>query len=196
MGKQKYLFKIRELFDKSPVVSFDSIQRIIQEKKKTNYSKLFIRNLLEKGEIKRLSKGFYTKHNEAVLSVFYFRPSYLGMQSALSFYNLWDQETIPVIITTRKVRSGIRKVMGTNILVRRINRKYLFGFDLVQEGSFYLPFSDIEKTFIDLVVFNEKISPDLLKNFRKVLNIKKLNSYLSRYPIPVRKKVLKILKIF
>src|SRR3989344_3377756 len=130
MGKEKYQKDIEELFKKSPVVSFSSVARIIRGKKKTRqYQKQIIRNLLLKGKIKKLSKGYYTMFDEPSLIVFCFKPSYLGLQNALSFHNIWEQETIPVIITARKVRQGIRQVIGMNVLIRRIEKKYLFGFD-------------------------------------------------------------------
>ena len=191
MGKEKYQKQIEELFKKSPVVSFSSVARIIKNKE---YSKQLIRNLLLKGKIKKLTKGYYTKYDDPSLLVFCFKPSYLGLQNALSFHNLWEQETIPVIITTRKVRPGIREVMGMNVLIRRIEKKYFFGFEYCQEGNLYFPYSDIEKTFIDMLYFKEKLSEEAMKNIFKKINLKKLNAYLKTYPKSIQKQVLASLK--
>lgn len=196
MGKEKYQKQIEVLFEKSPVVDFSSIERIIKSKKNIKqYTKQLIRNLVLRNKIKKLAKGQYTKHNESGLAVFCFKPSYLGLQDALSFHNLWEQETIPVIITTKKVRQGIRKIFeNTNILIRRIDKKYFFGFDYYKEGDFYFPYSDIEKTFIDLIYFKQNIDEETLKNFRKKLDKKKLKGYLKKYPEKFRKRVEKILR--
>lgn len=194
MGKQIYLEKIEALFDKSQVVDFKSIERIISEKKKGNYAKLLVYNLLKKGKINRIGEGLYTKHSEVSLSVFSFSPSYLGLQSALSFYGLWEQETLPVIITAKKVRRGIRRVLGLNILLRNISRKHFFGFDTIKEGSFYLPYSDLEKTFIDMVVFNQKMDNKLIKNIQKRINKTKLNRYLNNYNPKIQNKAKSLLK--
>jgi len=191
MGKEKYQKNVEALFKKSPVVSFSSVARIIKNKE---YSKQLIRNLLLKEKIKRLAKGYYTIYDDPSLSVFCFKPSYLGLQNALSFHNLWEQETIPVIITTRKVRPGIRKVVGMNVLIRRIEKKYFFGFEYYQEGDFYFPYSDIEKTFIDMLYFKEKLSEEAMKNIFKKINLKKLNAYLKIYPKSIQKQVLASLK--
>jgi predicted transcriptional regulator of viral defense system len=192
MSKSKYLNRIREVFEKSLVVDFKSIKRIIG-KDKSNYSKLIIFNLIKKGEIHKISKGCYTKFTDPSLSVLCFKPSYLGLQSALSFYGLWGQETIPVVITSKKIRIGIRRVFNTNVLVRRINSKYFFGVNYEKDGKFYFPYSDIEKTFIDMVVFNEIISEEVLINFKKRINKKKLKNYLKKYPKKIQKKISKIL---
>ncbi len=194
MGKEKYLKKIESLFKKSPVVGADSIKRIITEKKNvTQYSKQLIRNLILKNKIKKLAKGYYTIYDEVPLAVFCFKPSYLGLQDALSAYNLWEQEAIPVIITARKIRNGIRKIMGMNVLIRRIDKRYFFGFDYIKHGNFYYPYSDMEKTFIDMAYFKQQMDEELLKNFRKRISKKKLKIYLEVYPNKIRKKILNLI---
>jgi predicted transcriptional regulator of viral defense system len=189
MGKQIHLRKIESLFDKSPVLDFKSIERVVGKKKKSSYAKLLISNLIKSGRIYKVGKGMYTKHPESSLAVFAFKPSYLGLQSALSYLGIWEQETIPVILTGKKVRRGIRKIMGSNILVRNIDKRYLFGFDLQKEGDFYLPYSDLEKTFIDMVVFNQKMSEEVVDKIRKSANKKKLKEYLKRYGKNIRSRV-------
>ncbi|MEM4702894.1 MAG: hypothetical protein QXP53_00165 [Candidatus Pacearchaeota archaeon] len=193
MGKEKYLKKIEELFEKSPVVSFLSIAKIVKDKRNSNkYPKQLVRNLILKGKIKKITKGYYTAHEDPSLAVFCFKPSYLGLQDALSFHDLWEQETIPVIITTKKVRQGIRRILGINVLIKRIDKKYFFGYNYYKQGNFYLPYSDIEKTFIDMIYFKEKLSEEALKNILEKINKKKLNSYLKIYPKRIKKIVLKI----
>lgn len=187
MGKEKYLKDIESLFKKSPVVTANSIARIIKNKQ---YAKQLVRNLILKEKVKRLAKGYYTLHDDPSLVVYCFKPSYLGLQDALSFHNLWEQETIPIIITTRKVRQGVRKVMGASVLIRRISKKYLFGFDYYEQDGLYLPYSDREKTIIDLVYFKEKIDKRMAKN----VDQKKLRSYANRYPLKIKKRILSLLK--
>ncbi|MBU0894879.1 MAG: hypothetical protein KKF48_02515 [Nanoarchaeota archaeon] len=183
MGAEKYLKQIESLFSKSPVVSYSSIQRIVNHKKSVKgYAKRLVFELIKRGKVKRLTKGYYTKLNNSSLAVFCFQPAYLGLQDALSFHNFWEQETIPIIITTKKIRQGIRKVLGTNVLIRRIKKKYLFGIEYNQEGKIVLPYSDIEKTFIDMVYYNENINQEVIKEIRKRINRKKLKLYLKKYP--------------
>ncbi len=193
MGEKKYLDEIDRLFKKSPVVDFSSISRIINNKKKVRgYTKQIVRNLLLNKKIKRLTKGCYTIHEEPSLAVFCFKPSYLGLQDAMSFYNLWEQETIPIIVTYRKIKPGLRKVFGMNVLIRRIDKKYFFGFDYARQGDFYFPVSDVEKTLIDMLYFKQKMDPEVLNNFRKRIDRKKFKSYLKIYPRKFRKRVLEI----
>ncbi|MEK6835205.1 MAG: hypothetical protein AABX61_03010 [Nanoarchaeota archaeon] len=190
MGKEKYLKKIEDLFKKSPVVNYKSVELIIKNNKNIKqYTKQLIRNLILKGKIKKLTKGYYTLLDDNSLGVYCFKPAYLGLQDALSFHNLWEQETIPVIITSKKIRQGIRKIMNGNVLIRRINKKYLFGFDYYEINNIYLPYSDIEKTFIDLIYFKEKINKETLNNIRERINKKRLSFYLKLYPKRIKKLV-------
>src|SRR3989344_5175110 len=163
MGKEKYRKEIESLFSKSSLVSFSSISKIIKNKKKVKYyGKRLINELTKRGGINRLTKGYYTKLDEPSLLVLTMKPAYLGLQDALSFHNLWEQETIPVIITSRKVRQGLRKTLGQNLMVKRIKQKLMFGFDYYQQGIVALPYSDIEKTFLDMLYFKENLDNNVL----------------------------------
>ncbi len=190
MGKVKHIDKIRKFFAESPVVDIGSLKRFLGKKQKKEYIYTVINNLIKKNEIKIITKGYYTIHDESSLIVFCFKPSYMGLQDAMSLHGIWEQETIPIVLTTRKVRTGIRKVMGMNVLIRRIDRRYFFGFDYYKSGNFYFPYSDIEKTFIDMVYFRQYLDKEYLKVFRKKIDRKKLNSYLKAYPKKFREKVL------
>ncbi|MEK6812870.1 MAG: hypothetical protein AABX86_02025 [Nanoarchaeota archaeon] len=191
MGKSKHLNQIEELLEKSPVIDFRSIQRRIRSKA---YAKLLVNQLRKKEKILKLAKGCYTKHKEISLAVFCFQPAYLGLQSALSYHGIWEQETIPVILTAKKVRTGIRKVDGNNSYIRRLKGKYVFGFTYEQEGEFYLPYADLEKTFIDMVIFRQRMDEEVIRKIKEKLNAKKLRRYLKKYPRRTREKISKILK--
>ncbi|MEK6961080.1 MAG: hypothetical protein AABX47_07955 [Nanoarchaeota archaeon] len=194
MGKHKHIDSINRLFEKSPVVDFRTIERIVESKDKSGrtgrYAKLLVSNLLRQGKIKKLAKGCYTRHDDNSLAVFCFKPAYLGLQSALSAHNLWEQETIPIIISAKKARSGVRDVMGGNVLVRRTGSERIFGYELMQEGDFYLPYSDIEKTLIDMIVFRQRIDPETMKRINRRIDPRRLTEYLKRYPPRIRKMVM------
>jgi predicted transcriptional regulator of viral defense system len=192
MGKRKYIDKIMELFEKSPVVDYSSIERIITDKNRnTDYAKLLISNLIKQGKIKRLTKGYYTIHDEISIAVFCIKPAYIGLQSALSMHGLWEQETIPIIITTTKTRVGIREIFNNNIYIRRLDKKHFFGYSYIQDGTFYMPYSDIEKTFIDMITFKQQITPETLQEIKKKIDKKKLRKYLENYSEKTRKETMK-----
>jgi len=193
MGKEKYLSQVMEFFQKTPIVTTRDIKLIINKHGKKSYTHLLIHNLIRSGRIKRVVKGFYTIHDDPIVAVFCFKPAYIGLQDALSLHNLWDQESNVVIITAKKVRSGVRQILDSNVLVHMINPRYLFGFELIKYGNFYVPVSDVEKTLIDFVYFKESLSKEVLKEIKKNIDKKKINIYLKRYPENIRKNVLNLI---
>jgi|SRR3989344_4337517 len=183
MGKIKYINDIRKFFKKNIIVDINSLKKFIQEKgNKEEYVYQIVHNMMEKNEIKRITKGYYSIYDDPIISIFCFKPSYIGLQSALSINNLWEQETIPVILTGRKIRQGIRDIAGNNVMLHRISPKYFFGIEYKKEGDIYLPVSDLEKTFIDMLYFKQKMDDNLLREFKKRIDKKKLKEYAKRYP--------------
>ena len=179
MGKIKYLPEVKEFIKKTPAFLARDIELIVKNKR---YAHLLLHNLGKKEEIYRLTKGCYSKAPDPILAVFCFKPAYLGLQEALSLHDLWEQETNPVIITPRRVREGVRQVLGNNIVIYRISPRYFFGFEFLRCEDVFLPVSDIEKTLVDLIYFKNFPSEKTLREIKKRIKPEKLNSYLKHYP--------------
>jgi len=185
-----YIMLVRRHFREQPVFSIAELRRsLAKEKIGKGYSALLAHNLMRSGEINRVAKGFYSFQSDALVSGFAFSPFYYGLQEALSLRNLWEQETIPVILTPTKARPGLRKIMGGNALVRRIARKMFFGFDLVKYYDMWLPVSDAEKTLIDFVYFKEHLPAQALQEIKGKIDKKKLGTYLKKCGPMLAKKV-------
>lgn len=187
--KGRHVKKIREFLKNTPVVNLQSISTLVGDK---NYAYVIMNHLLKRGEVKRITRGYYTIHDDPSLLVYCLKPAYLGLQDAMSLHNLWEQETSPIIITNRRVRSGIRRVMEHNVLVRRISKEYFFGYGHYRYGDLLLPVSDVEKTLIDMAYFGEA-KKRVVGGFKTRVNRKKLEGYLRKYPPDFRRKVLALL---
>jgi predicted transcriptional regulator of viral defense system len=192
MQRDKHITKIKDFIGKTPVFLSKDIERIVKDK---NYAHLILNKLTKKEKIFRLTKGFYSTFNDPTFSVFCFKPSYLGLYEALSLRNLWEQEVNTTIITIKKVRTGVRKILGTNVIIKRIKPEYFFGFDYIKYGNFYIPVSDLEKTLIDLVYFKEPLTWQILRNLKNKIDKKKMLKYLKSYPKNFQKLVLDKIKI-
>lgn len=190
----KYMQEFVEHFGKRSVFSIRDCRIFLKQKKiSKQYLYFLIHYLLKKKRINRIAKGYYSFSNEPIVIGFAFAPFYYGLQSALSFHNLWEQETNLVIVTPKKIRTGIRTIMNSNVLIRRIDKKMFFGFDLISHYGNWIPVSSIEKTFIDLVYYNEKISPELLKEIKQKSSKKTMQAYLKKIPQKTRKIVKRLL---
>jgi predicted transcriptional regulator of viral defense system len=188
--KGKYVEKVRGYIRKTPVANVSSISALLPNRK---YAYTLINHLLKRMEIRRITRGYYTVYEEPSLIVYCLKPAYLGLQDAMSFHNLWEQETNPIVITARRVRTGVREVLGQNVWVRRISPKYLFGYEYFISGEFLLPVSDVEKTLIDIIYFDE-LKESMIKRFRGKINERKIEEYLKKYESNFRDKVLEILR--
>ncbi len=177
MGKIKK--EVKKILKESSVFTNKDVDMIIRNE---SYTNLFLHNLAKREEAYRLTRGCYSWIEDPFLSVFCFRPAYLGLEFTLSFYEIWDQEANPVIITPKKVRGGTRKVLGTNIVVHRIKQEYFFGINFLKHDEFYLPISDIEKTVLDFIYFNALPAEDVWNNLLDRVNEKKISSYIKNYP--------------
>lgn len=191
----KYIELIRKKLSKTPIFTIRDVKLILKKKgANEKYSNLLIHNLLKKGEIYRITRGIYTFKNEIEVVGFAFSPFYYGLQEALSLRNLWEQETNPVVITKRKVRKGIRTIMDRNIIVRTINKKMFFGFEMIKYYDFWIPVSDVEKILIDFIYFREPLDKETLKEMKKRIRKKVMENYLKRVPNYLRKRVRKVLR--
>ncbi len=190
MGRIKYINHVREFLKKTPVATLRDISMLVRNK---TYSYLLVNNMVRRGELKRIKKGFYSLQDDPTLSVFCYRPAYIGLSEALSVHNLWEQETVTIIVTAQKVKRRKIEVFENNVILHRIKPKYLFGFEMIKYGDFFVPVSDIEKTLIDFVYFNQPLDKEVIREFRKRIDRKKLENYLKAYPALLRKRVLALL---
>ena len=163
----KYQKLLERLYDQ-PAFSITQLKTLLGTKKISNgYLHLLVHNLLARKKLKRITKGFYSFNGDAQVVGFAFQPFYYGLQDALSLRNLWEQETNPVVITPRKVRTGLRKFGESNYVVKRIERKMFFGYNMVKYGDFWIPVSDAEKTLIDFAYYNQPLDENTRKELRK-----------------------------
>lgn len=191
----KYLGKFKKHFSNRAIFTIRDAKLFLSEMGASKeYSYLIITNMLKKNQIKKIKRGVYTFGNDPMLANFAYSPAYHGLQDALSLLDLWDQETNTVILTPLKVRSGVKNMLGGNVIIRRISRNMFFGFDTIRYFDYWIPVSDIEKTFIDFIYFKEPLSLEVIGKMKKRIDKKKLNNYLKRCSPRLKKKVLKIYK--
>lgn len=156
---------------------------------KQNYLKRTINYLMHRHQIRRITRGTYTFHDDVSVAGFAFAPFYYGLENAMTLRKLWDLNTNPDVVTWRNVRTGARKSGGGNYSVHRISRRLFFGYDLVRYYDFWIPVSDCEKTLIDLAYFKHSIDEESLASFKKAIDRGRLDKYLKSYGGAARKAV-------
>ncbi len=189
----KYVKDFFEKFSKKAFFSTRDVKLFLTNKGATkSYVSVFLNNLVKQNRVFRISHGFYSfeKKIDAVEKNFF--PAYHGLQDALTIHNLWTQQSNIILITPKKFRSGERIVSENKLILKRINRKMFFGFESIKIIDSWILVSDIEKTLIDFVYFNEPIDKETLQNLKKRIDKKKLKKYLE---LVNKKHVVKILAL-
>jgi len=191
----KYMNDFIEKFKDKYIFSANDVKRFLSYRKANDdYYKIFLYNLTKEKKIYKIRYGYYSFSDDIMLTGLSYKPFYYGLESALSLLNLWEQETNPVIITPLHVRTGIMQYDGRNYIIRRISREMFFGYQYIKYFNFYIPVSDLEKTLIDLVYYNEKIPEYLFDNIKKKTNKKILKVYISEIQkVSIKNKISKLL---
>ncbi|MEM3245679.1 MAG: type IV toxin-antitoxin system AbiEi family antitoxin [Candidatus Micrarchaeaceae archaeon] len=181
MGRIKYMDDFKEHFKGRIYFSSRDAEIFLKSSgAKKDYIKLMLHNLEKRNDIFRLKRGYYTFNVNLDYIGFIFSPFYYGLQDALSLHGFWEQETNPVIITTRKVRTGIREIGGRNVIIHRINRRFFFGYQSLKVGNSYVPVSDPEKTLLDFAYFRLNIPDEALKRIVQEIDMKRMHFYLKK----------------
>ncbi len=177
----KYEASFIEFFSKQAMFTTNDARRfLIWLSAGESYIRLMLHNLVKSGRLYRIGKGAYTFHrNEAAIG-FRFRPFYYGLQYALTIRKIWTQQSVPVIITASKANPGVREIMGTRIIVHRMNEGTFFGFEYVSYGGLFVPVSDVEKTLLDFDYYHISLDRETLAALKKKANKTKVLEYEAR----------------
>ncbi len=179
MPKKKYEKFIEEL-KKSGAFSF----KVVESKMGKNYAKLFIHNLLSKGEIVKLCKGWYSFKKSPYMILIPLGKAYVGLGSAAILHGAWNQAVALTVLSpyaSSKIKAQERIVAGEKVLIRKISQKMYFGYELfyLKEIDEWIRVSDPEKTLIDMIYFSYPFLDEILPELKKKINREKLKKYIQ-----------------
>ena len=191
----KYMKQFTEEFSRKPAFVIDEVKSFLNRRNASDgYYKLLVQNLLKSNRIHKITRGAYSFYDEVQYAGFAFQPFYYGLEDALSLRGLWEQETNPVIVTPRKIRTGVRQFDSRNYIVRHIKRDMFFGYSLLLYDQFYIPVSDIEKTLIDLVYFGIRVPDEVISIMIRKLDRQTFNTYLTELPKYLSNRIRKVVR--
>jgi len=144
--------------------------------------------------IRKIRNGFYTFTDEKIseglllyISNIIYKPSYLSLESALSFYNLIPEAVYLIsAISTKKTSSF--ETPDASYIYRNIRKELFFGYDIVSVGDYTIKIADPQKAILDFLYFKLLNSKSELEGLRlnipaarELISIPKIESYLSLY---------------
>jgi predicted transcriptional regulator of viral defense system len=197
MGEHlKYVKEFISHFSRFPLFSFSSAKLFFSFYGSNEvYAKKFISNMLKDGRLYRITKGYYSFNKSIFVVGLAYKPYYYGLEYALTYHGLWNQQANITVLTTQKVREGVRSAFGINYVLKRIPQRLFFGFRSINvEAKYNVHISDVEKTFLDMVYFDRYIGADTMERLAERMDLQKVSKYAKLYGEDFSEKVASIIK--
>lgn len=190
----KYVNDFIKEFEKYPAfTSRDAHLALMKLGGGSTYTERFLAMMTKSGKLYKITRGYYSVHDDPYVAGYAFAPFYYGLATALTQNNLWEQETNPVIISATKAMPRTLRAFNTNISIRRIDKKMFFGYKEIYINKFPVPISNTEKTLIDIVYFNYKVEEYVYENIANKIDRDVLGKYLKKCSARLKTRVLSLL---
>ena len=194
------LFK--KALEKFPVFSSQDIKK--------QFSDFDNRRLVEwqeKGYIIKLRRGYYSfEEVEKGESFRYFSankmysPSYISMESALSYYNLIPEGVFTTVSLTTRNTTSFSTPLGS-FKYRNVKSQLYFGYRLLNIHGHTIKMADPEKSILDYLYLNKIDTSEILEGIRlnepqirDLLDFNKLYQYEKLFHSKILQKRLQLLK--
>jgi len=133
------------------IFSSADLQKLLQTST-NNYANIFAGKLVNEGVLERVSKGYYIlvsdKPSDFKVANILYRPSYISLESALSYYGIMIQSPQQVTSISTK-RATIRENKGKTFSYVHLDQKYFTGYQRIEGFLIATP----EKALVDTMFF-------------------------------------------
>ncbi len=178
--------EFQKYFSSYSVFSINEIEKIFPD-----FNKINLLTWQKKGYITKLRNGFYKLNNtqNTELDLFIiankiYSPSYVSLESALSFYEIIPEALFSVTSVTTLKTNTFKNKEG-NFIYKNLKPNLLFGYQLLQTGDNTYKIAELEKTILDYLYLKKTIKTmEDIKSLRfnrfilkEKLNLKKLYDY-------------------
>jgi len=161
----------------------------------------------EKGYIKKLRRGYYCFNEVEKGEAFRFfsanklySPSYISMESALSFYNLIPEGVFTTVSLTTRNTTAFSTPMGS-FSYRNVKAPLFFGYRLLNIRGHTIKMAEPEKSILDYFYLNKIDTPDMLEGIRlngaqihDMLDFNKLHQYAGVFQSKILQRRIQLLK--
>jgi len=177
-------------------VNYSLLEKISGLSKKNSLYKLAYRMKAKKLLIPLNKSGYFiaadSNPNDFEIANYLYRPSYISLGSALSFYGILSQFVYSVVsITTKKTKKMV--FQKKEYLYKQIQDSLFWGYTKKDNFLIALP----EKALLDTLYFYSKgiINIDLKELELSIIDNKKLKSFAKKFNKKVVGKLIKGLKL-
>ncbi|MBU4369998.1 hypothetical protein KKG58_04565 [Patescibacteria group bacterium] len=152
--------------------------------------------------IQKIVKNFYLftykDYNEEDLYFIankIYAPSYIGLETALSRYDLIPETVYSITsITTKKTKKYLTSI--ANFSYQTVKPKLFFGYRIIKRNSFSYQFAEPEKSLLDFLYLRKDLKKEKdfkalrinKENFKSLIDQSKLKKYLRLFQSPTLEK--------
>jgi len=154
----KYL-EFKKGLDKFTIFSLSDIRKIDPD-----FLRIQLVSWQKKGYIKKVIRGYYIfadlKIDENILFLIsqkIYSPSYVSLESALSYHNLIPEGVFAVTSVTSKKSQILRTQVG-NFVYKSIKSELMFGYKLIDSMAGKIKMAEPEKAILDYLYLNSTLS--------------------------------------
>ncbi len=158
--------------DRYELFSENDVVRIIDKNK--SYAKLLLHRLYKNNLVKRIERGKYTIHDDAMIfASSLVKPSYISLISAFRYYGFTQKQPVNIYILSpvskKSINFGVTKIIF-------LRTKHLYGYGKERYGDFDILIAEPEKAIIDALLFKLPLQDiidalDTAKiNYEKLIN--------------------------
>ena len=210
---EKRLSDIEEIIASSGnIVTAKDIHKVLGKKYSKFALKKKIYQLKEKGWFVPLRRGLYfisdissrgfVNISPVVIAGAFDKDSYVSLDSALSYYGLFEQ-MLRTVSSVTKLKTKKYVFQNNTYRYMKINKKLYFGFKTENIEGYYAKVAELEKVILDYLYFkNDTYSIDLvlekLQKAKNIIDVKKLFIYARKFPETTKRKlgfILDLLKM-
>lgn len=162
-----------------------------------------------KNYLKKITRGYYifsdTEINESVLYIIaneIYNPSYVSLESALSYYNLIPEGVYSVTSVSSKKTIILKTSLG-EFNYKKIKPELMFGYKLVNYHNHNFKIAEIEKAVLDYFYSNSNLKNENdffemrfnIQSFKESADMEKFDRYLKAFNNKsLEKRIKKFLK--
>lgn len=152
--------------------------------------RVFCARAVKRGDLERVKRGVYlipglengmSKDELYKLANYLITPSYISLQTALSYYDISTQITPYTVESVCLTQNPIYEAGGIRYIYRQTAKKYFFGFQKI--GEFFIAWP--EKAIIDIanLVAYKRYAVDLSAISFNKLNWDKISKWSKKYSL-------------
>lgn len=186
------------------IVSIDNLMKVFKEEYSESSAHNRIQTLFEAGWLVRIKRGLYliienlTSRSVSDISLLVIaqsinKDSYITLDSALNYYQMFDQYSKTVAAVNYK-SSKLYKFEKQEFRFAKVSKKYYFGFIQIRYDGKLINMATKEKALLDYLYLDKSFYAanlvfEKIKNYQHEIDFEKLQNYALKSGISMQRKI-------